>query len=158
MGLTTFSRRCPRRDDEAWRWCRVNEGASVTSGIEGIARAVVVRDGRVLLVQERTAGYWFFPGGHVEEGETPEEAVVRELGEELGVGAVVEGSLGQIENNYVADGMERREVNHVFAVRIDAEDPESQEPDLAAGWKGVEELAHEDVRPQVLVELVLRSL
>ncbi len=46
---------------------------------------VVIRDGRVLLVQRARApleGQWSIPGGHVEWGETLEQAVVRELREE----------------------------------------------------------------------------
>ncbi len=53
------------------------------------AIALIDRDGRVLLAQrpegKAMAGLWEFPGGKVEEGETPEEALMRELDEELGV-------------------------------------------------------------------------
>jgi 8-oxo-dGTP diphosphatase len=54
------------------------------------AVALVDRDGRVLLAQrpdgKAMAGLWEFPGGKVEPEETPEDALVRELEEELGIG------------------------------------------------------------------------
>ncbi|MEX0406455.1 (deoxy)nucleoside triphosphate pyrophosphohydrolase [Aquibium sp. LZ166] len=53
------------------------------------ACALVDADGRVLLAQrpegKALAGMWEFPGGKVEAGERPEETVVRELREELGI-------------------------------------------------------------------------
>lgn len=53
------------------------------------ACALVDGDGRVLLAQrpegKTLAGLWEFPGGKVEPGETPEETLIRELDEELGV-------------------------------------------------------------------------
>ena len=53
------------------------------------ACALIDTDGRILLAQrpegKNLAGLWEFPGGKVEEGETPEETVVRELYEELGI-------------------------------------------------------------------------
>lgn len=53
------------------------------------AVALVDIDGRVLLAQrpegKAMAGLWEFPGGKVEEGETPEAALIRELREELGI-------------------------------------------------------------------------
>ncbi|GAA4932970.1 mutator protein MutT [Actinomycetospora succinea] len=118
--------------------------------MEAIARGVVVRDGRVLLMQEVAVGYWFFPGGHVEAGETPEVALVRELREELDAGATVGERLGELEN--VWDG--HHEINHVFTVVIDVEDPVSQEPHLAAGWHRVADLGVTDVRPRALADLV----
>ncbi|MBB6260914.1 8-oxo-dGTP diphosphatase [Paenochrobactrum gallinarii] len=53
------------------------------------ACALVDNDGRVLLAQrpegKQLAGLWEFPGGKVEAGETPEETLIRELQEELGI-------------------------------------------------------------------------
>lgn len=54
--------------------------------------AIVVQDDRVLLVRRSVgaiAGFWEFPGGKVDDGETPEEGLARELEEELGVRAEV---------------------------------------------------------------------
>jgi 8-oxo-dGTP diphosphatase len=54
-----------------------------------VAAALVDRDNRVLIAQrpegKSLAGLWEFPGGKLDEGETPEEALVRELHEELGI-------------------------------------------------------------------------
>jgi 8-oxo-dGTP diphosphatase len=53
------------------------------------ACALVDADGRVLLAQRPAgramAGLWEFPGGKVEAGERPEQTVIRELSEELGI-------------------------------------------------------------------------
>jgi 8-oxo-dGTP diphosphatase len=54
-----------------------------------VAVALVDADGRVLVSQrpegKALAGLWEFPGGKIEEGERPEEALIRELHEELGI-------------------------------------------------------------------------
>ena len=53
------------------------------------ACALIDPDGRVLIAQrppgKAMAGLWEFPGGKVETGERPEETVIRELAEELGI-------------------------------------------------------------------------
>jgi 8-oxo-dGTP diphosphatase len=53
------------------------------------ACALVDADGRVLLAKrppgKPLAGLWEFPGGKIEPGETPEEALIRELKEELDI-------------------------------------------------------------------------
>lgn len=68
--------------------------------------AAVIRDprGRILLArrtEERDlAGLWEFPGGKVEPGEAPEDALVRELREELGIEATVTASLIRVPMDY----------------------------------------------------------
>jgi 8-oxo-dGTP diphosphatase len=53
------------------------------------ACALIDPDGRVLIAQrpqgKSMAGLWEFPGGKVEAGERPEESLIRELREELGI-------------------------------------------------------------------------
>jgi 8-oxo-dGTP diphosphatase len=54
-----------------------------------VAAALVDADGRVLIAQrpegKSMAGLWEFPGGKIEAGESPDEALIRELREELGI-------------------------------------------------------------------------
>jgi 8-oxo-dGTP diphosphatase len=54
-----------------------------------VACALVDADGRVLIAErpegKAMAGLWEFPGGKVEAGETPEQTLIRELQEELGI-------------------------------------------------------------------------
>jgi len=54
-----------------------------------VAVALVDADGRVLVSErpagKQLAGLWEFPGGKVEPGERPEETLIRELAEELGI-------------------------------------------------------------------------
>jgi 8-oxo-dGTP diphosphatase len=61
-----------------------------------VACALIDPDGRVLLAQrpadKAMGGLWEFPGGKMEPGETPEDALIRELREELGI-AVKEACL-----------------------------------------------------------------
>lgn len=55
--------------------------------VESVADVLIVENGKVLLVQQKDQsayGLWGFPGGHLEPGETSQEAVVREIQEELG--------------------------------------------------------------------------
>jgi 8-oxo-dGTP diphosphatase len=58
-----------------------------------VAAAVVIESGRVLLTQraegQHLEGLWEFPGGKIEDGESPEEALVRECREECGIGIQV---------------------------------------------------------------------
>lgn len=54
-----------------------------------VAAGIVRREGRILLSQRKPGAHlglkWEFPGGKLEKGETPQQALERELSEELGV-------------------------------------------------------------------------
>jgi 8-oxo-dGTP diphosphatase len=64
-----------------------------------VAVALVDLDGRVLIAQrppgKALAGLWEFPGGKLDPGERPEQALIRELDEELGI-AVKEACLAPL--------------------------------------------------------------
>ena len=67
-----------------------------------VVGAVIVRDGRILAARRgdgmSMSGLWEFPGGKVEDGESPTEALVREIHEELGCGIRVGDQLTRTEH------------------------------------------------------------
>lgn len=69
-----------------------------------VAAALIVRGGEILICQRRPdqpmALQWEFPGGKIEPGETPEQALIRELDEELGIHAVIGPRVTHIRHNY----------------------------------------------------------
>jgi 8-oxo-dGTP diphosphatase len=87
--------------------------------------AVIVRAGRVLMVRQRARGptgrhdgleYWVLPGGGVEPGESPEQALAREVGEEVGL------TCGRVR--YLFDAVYPSGRTACYAVEIaDDEDP-----------------------------------
>jgi 8-oxo-dGTP diphosphatase len=64
-----------------------------------VTAGIIEGDGKVLIGRRKPGkhmgGKWEFPGGKIEPGETPEESLVRELAEELGVQARVGRFLGR---------------------------------------------------------------
>ncbi len=75
-------------------------GAAIKGPIFVVAAVIRNSLGQVLLARRPTShpiagGLWEFPGGKVEPGEKPEDALIREIQEELGVTIVVARSRGQ---------------------------------------------------------------
>jgi len=77
--------------------------------------AIIVQEGKIVLIKRIREGeiYYVFPGGGIEEGETPEEATKREAYEELGVHIKVEHLIAKVEykgteyyfNAHIIDGV-----------------------------------------------------
>jgi 8-oxo-dGTP diphosphatase len=69
-----------------------------------VAAGLLVRNGEVLICQRRPdqpmALQWEFPGGKIEPGESPEQALSRELHEELGITATVGPRVTHVRHNY----------------------------------------------------------
>lgn len=69
-----------------------------------VVAALIVQDGNILICQ-RTRHQpfplqWEFPGGKIEEGEQPRDALRRELDEELGIDAEVQDEVARIQHEY----------------------------------------------------------
>ncbi len=68
-----------------------------------VAAAVIKKGNKILATQRGYGdykGYWEFPGGKLESGESPEEAVVRELKEEMAVTVVIDKFIATVEYDY----------------------------------------------------------
>ena len=69
-----------------------------------VVAALIVKDGKILVCQ-RTKHQtmplkWEFPGGKIEEGEQPRDALRRELDEELGIDATIGDEVARIHHEY----------------------------------------------------------
>ena len=74
-----------------------------------VVAALIMQDGK-LLVCQRTRHQtmplkWEFPGGKIEEGEQPRDALRRELDEELGIVATIGDELARVQHEYPNGGM-----------------------------------------------------
>ena len=68
-----------------------------------VVAAIIIKENKVLATQRGYGDYkdwWEFPGGKVEPGESPEEALVREIKEELASDILVEKYLTTVEQDY----------------------------------------------------------
>ncbi|MDD5206972.1 MAG: 8-oxo-dGTP diphosphatase MutT [Desulfobacterales bacterium] len=88
-----------------------------------VAAGLIQRRGKILItkrpVGSHLAGYWEFPGGKKEEGETLPECLEREIREELGVDVRVERFLCRVEHEY-----ERKSISlHLYKCSAPDEEP-----------------------------------
>jgi 8-oxo-dGTP pyrophosphatase MutT (NUDIX family) len=117
----TGNKRAGRNRRRSSRWLRqVDEfsaGGLVVDLTSDVPRGALIgrtdRQGRLL---------WSLPKGHIEAGETAEQAAVREVQEETGIAGDIIGELGTIDFWFVADGRRiHKTVRHYLLRKIDGE-------------------------------------
>ena len=68
-----------------------------------VVAAIITKGGKIFATQRGYGDFkdgWEFPGGKVEQGESPEQAIIREIKEELGADIKVTGFLTTVEHDY----------------------------------------------------------
>lgn len=107
-----------------------------------VAAAVVVHRGRVLVQMRpdagRFQGYWEFPGGGREPGESNEECARRETEEEVGLGITVLQTLDRVEWSYPGA---RVSVEFLLCAAVDSEPQPEPRIGQEIRWVGPDELS-----------------
>lgn len=131
------------------------------------AGIILIQDNKVALIERHRAGldYFVFPGGGVNDGESPEQAAIREAMEELGVEVDIQRKVAEVKV-----GLESRHVYFLveqtggeFGTGVGEEytgsDPYSPEEGIYVPiWMPIEELAHhQNIYPVDVAKLVVRS-
>lgn len=123
--------------------------------IELIVRAVIRKGDEFLLASQKTESNTFLPGGHIESGEYAEEALRRELREELGVESSIGGFIGVLEHKFTdRHGKEYEEINFIFEVEVKEDNPVSMEGHLDFTWSLPSEFIKLNLLPASLPELL----
>lgn len=131
------------------------------------AGIVLVEDGKVALIERHRAGldYFVFPGGGVDEGETPEQAAVREAMEELGVEVAIQQKVaiihfGQSTQVYYQAKRTGGEFGSGTGEEYTDSDPDDPEEGVYVPvWMSIDELSqHEKVFPEDVAKLVVKSI
>lgn len=128
-----------------------------------IVRGILIKDGK-LLVAHYKGHHCFLPGGHIELGESVENALKREWEEELGADCSIEKFLGVIENQWRGGDTLHYEINHVFKVNSDQLNmetpPKSRESHLEFYWivPTEENLKNYKVMPDSAVQKLIKKV
>jgi 8-oxo-dGTP pyrophosphatase MutT (NUDIX family) len=132
------------------------------------AGIVLIKEDQVALIERYRAGfhYFIFPGGGVDEGESPEQAAIREAMEELGIEVAIQHKVAEVQL-----GQKSRQIYFLvvqtggeFGTGAGEEFAESNRDNPQKGiylpiWMPIAELPqHANVHPAALAELVLRSI
>ncbi|MFB6241413.1 MAG: NUDIX domain-containing protein [Candidatus Nanosalina sp.] len=122
------------------------------------ADALVERDGEYLMIQEGkeyVKGTWNIPGGGVEHGETPVEAVKREVFEETGLKVEeVEGLIGVFNSRSAEDGHPVLVLMFSSNVEDGEPEPEFDEEILDAEFLTEEEIQEKELRNDIVLRAI----
>lgn len=132
-------------------------------------KAIIIENNKILLLERNREGrvYWVFPGGQVENGETDEQALKREVNEEVGVEVEVGKLVFQTKYKLKEKATEEDEYFHLCRF-IGGEIGTGQGPEYQPNsgyvgtyepqWVKVKDMEKMEVLPEEVKNLVLKNL
>jgi len=131
------------------------------------AGIVLIEDNKVALIERHRAGldYFVFPGGGVDECESPERAAIREAEEELGIEVLIKQKVAEVhfgQSTQIYFLVEK--IGGIFGTGTgeeftDADPEDPQEGVYIPIWMSIEELPkHDNIYPSDLAKLVVKSM
>jgi 8-oxo-dGTP diphosphatase len=131
------------------------------------AGIVLIQDNKVALIERHRAGldYFVFPGGGVDEGESPEQAAVREAMEELGIQVTIKQKVAEIQFGqksqqiYFLVEQSGGEFGTGIGEEFTDSDPDGPEEGIYIPiWMPIDQLSlHNDIHPADVAKLVVQS-
>ncbi|MCH7658837.1 MAG: NUDIX domain-containing protein [Bacteroidetes bacterium] len=107
----------------------------------GIVLKKIKNEYMILLVQHSKHKGWDFPKGHLNKGETSEQAAIREVGEETGVVGEILEKAGQTQYFFTQDGEKIfKTVNFFFMKFVEQKEATTAEEVMDEKWLSVEEV------------------
>jgi 8-oxo-dGTP diphosphatase len=130
------------------------------------AGIVLIKENKVALIERYRAGlhYFTFPGGGVDEGESPEQAAVREAQEELGIEVVIKRKVAEVQLGQKSRQMYFlvEQTGGIFGSGTGEEYHESDNPQKGKYipiWMAIDDLPrHRNVYPADIASLVVKSI
>jgi len=130
------------------------------------AGIILIENDKVALIERHRAGmdYFVFPGGGVDEGETPEQGAIREAFEELGVEVAIQKKVAIIHFDqsmqvyYLVEHVSGEFGTGTGEEFTDSDPEDPQEGIYIPIWMPIDELPqHEKVFPEGVARLVLKA-
>ena len=121
-------------------------------------RTIVRQGEKILLCWNKEKNYYFFPGGHLEFGEKIQDALFREMKEELNVKVKKIKFIGLVDNIYKEEGQKHHEINLVFEANVDKISERSRENHIGFIFLDKKRFKKEKILPIALQKAILKWL